>query len=162
MIGDGAGALPDTGDGSVRLLFPSAASLAQLDSADLPMPRSRGRSLVGVCQAIADGRVDVGLGADREQLSAQLQSLPGIGPWTAQYVMMRVLGDPDVFMPTDLGVRHALQRLGVDGSPKAAAALAQRFSPWRSYALHHLWNSLTPPPGTAPNTGPDVATSTPN
>ncbi len=159
MVGDGAGTLPNV-DGSVRLLFPSAAHLAQLDPAELPMPRSRGRSLVGVCTAIADGRVDVGLGADRDQLSTQLQSLPGIGPWTAQYVLMRVLGDPDVFMPTDLGVHHALVRLGVDASPKAAAALAQRFSPWRSYALHHLWNSLTPIPAVAPNGAPHLATIT--
>ena len=56
---------------------------------------------------------------------------------------MRALGDPDVFMPTDLGVRHALERLGVDGSPAAATRLAARFSPWRSYALHHLWQSLS-------------------
>ncbi|MEO5899450.1 MAG: DNA-3-methyladenine glycosylase 2 family protein, partial [Ilumatobacteraceae bacterium] len=66
----------------------------------------------------------------------------GIGPWTASYVAMRALGDPDVFMPTDLGVRHALVALGVDGSPKAATAAAERWSPWRSYALQHLWASL--------------------
>ncbi|MCU1501735.1 MAG: transcriptional regulator, AraC family, partial [Ilumatobacteraceae bacterium] len=55
---------------------------------------------------------------------------------------MRALGDPDVFMATDLGVRHALTALGCDPKPKAAAALAERWSPWRSYALHHLWASL--------------------
>jgi AraC family transcriptional regulator of adaptative response / DNA-3-methyladenine glycosylase II len=58
---------------------------------------------------------------------------------------MRALGDPDVFMSTDLGVRHALERLGHDGSPAAATALAERWSPWRSYALHHLWQSLSAP-----------------
>ena len=68
----------------------------------------------------------------------------GIGPWTASYVAMRALGDPDVFMPTDLGVRHALDALGVDGRPGPAARLAERWSPWRSYALHHLWASLAP------------------
>jgi AraC family transcriptional regulator of adaptative response / DNA-3-methyladenine glycosylase II len=55
---------------------------------------------------------------------------------------MRALGDPDVFMPTDLGVRHALERLGLDGGSKAAAATAEAWRPWRSYALHHLWASL--------------------
>ena len=131
LVGDGLDRLPATGDHSVRLLFPSAAALAALDPSLLPMPRARGRSLVGACAAIADGRVDVDLGADREQLATQLQQLPGVGPWTAQYVVMRALGDPDVFMPTDLGVRHALQQLGVDASPIAAATLAERFSPWR-------------------------------
>ena len=144
LVGDGLDRLPSTGDHSVRLLFPSAAALATLDPSLLPMPRARGRSLVGVCAAIADGRVDVDLGADRDELAMQLQQLPGVGPWTAQYVVMRALGDPDVFMPTDLGVRHALQQLGVDASPIAAATLAKRFSPWRSYALHHLWHSLSP------------------
>jgi AraC family transcriptional regulator of adaptative response / DNA-3-methyladenine glycosylase II len=55
---------------------------------------------------------------------------------------MRALGDPDVFLPTDIGVRNALTALGVDGSPKAAEALAERWRPWRSYALHHLWARL--------------------
>jgi AraC family transcriptional regulator of adaptative response / DNA-3-methyladenine glycosylase II len=70
---------------------------------------------------------------------------------------MRALGDPDVFMATDLGVRHALERLGADGSPVAATQLAQRFSPWRSYALHHLWHSLSPANAAGPA---DVATGT--
>jgi AraC family transcriptional regulator of adaptative response / DNA-3-methyladenine glycosylase II len=94
------------------------------------------------CSAIADGRVVIDAGSDRAELDAALQALPGVGPWTSSYVAMRALGDPDVFMPTDLGVRHALQRLGLDGSPVAAAALAQRWRPWRSYALHHLWATL--------------------
>jgi AraC family transcriptional regulator of adaptative response / DNA-3-methyladenine glycosylase II len=73
---------------------------------------------------------------------AALQALPGIGPWTASYVAMRALGDPDVFMPTDLGVRHALDALGLESSPRAATQRAERWSPWRAYALHHLWASL--------------------
>jgi AraC family transcriptional regulator of adaptative response / DNA-3-methyladenine glycosylase II len=145
LVGDGDGKLPhDAGDGRVVRLFPSASQLAAVDPSLLPMPRARGRSLVGACAAIAEGRLDVGPGADRDELARQLQQLPGIGPWTAQYVVMRALGDPDVFMPSDLGVRHALQRLGVDPSPAAAARLAERFSPWRSYALHHLWHTLSP------------------
>jgi AraC family transcriptional regulator of adaptative response / DNA-3-methyladenine glycosylase II len=143
LVGDADGKLPDHGADQVVRLFPSAAQLASIDPVLLPMPRARGRSLVGACAAIAEGRIDVDLGADRDHLARQLQQLPGIGPWTAQYVVMRALGDPDVFMPTDLGVRHALKKLGADPSPAAATQLAQRFSPWRSYALHHLWQSLT-------------------
>jgi AraC family transcriptional regulator of adaptative response / DNA-3-methyladenine glycosylase II len=151
LVGDGAGRLP-AGAADLHLLFPSAAALAELDPEQLPMPRARGRTLAAACAAIADGRLDVDLGADRERLSAQLQQLAGIGPWTAQYVVMRSLGDPDVFMPTDLGVRHALERLGGDGSPAAATRLSTRFSPWRSYALHHLWQSLSEPPLTPRST----------
>jgi AraC family transcriptional regulator of adaptative response / DNA-3-methyladenine glycosylase II len=136
-----------------ELLFPSAASIADVDPESLPMPMARRRALLGACRAIADGEVVIDLGVDRDDLSAVLRRLPGIGPWTAQYVSMRALGDPDVFMPTDLGVRHALERLGHDGSPAAATALAERWSPWRSYALHHLWQSLSAPtPTPAPTT----------
>ncbi|MCU1361088.1 MAG: transcriptional regulator, AraC family, partial [Ilumatobacteraceae bacterium] len=120
LIGDGDHALPDDGNGTIVRLFPSAAALAAIEPELLPMPRARGRSLVGACAAVADGRIDIDAGADRDQLAHQLQQLPGIGPWTAQYVVMRALGDPDVFMPTDLGVRHALEGLGVDSSPAAA------------------------------------------
>lgn len=129
-----------------HLLFPSAVALAAIDPSTLPMPAARARALVGACRAVVEGDVVLDVGADRAELHRRLVALPGIGPWTAQYVAMRGLGDPDVFLPTDLGVRHALERLGADGSPAAAAASAQRWSPWRSYALHHLWRSL----GSAP------------
>ena len=69
--------------------------------------------------------------------------MPGIGPWTVAYIEMRALGDPDVFMATDLGVRRALEHLGVAGDPKSAAARAESWRPWRSYALQHLWTSLS-------------------
>jgi AraC family transcriptional regulator of adaptative response / DNA-3-methyladenine glycosylase II len=128
--------------GGPTLLFPSPAGLLALDPETLPFPRSRRTAVRAACSAIADGRVVIDAGSDRAELDAALQALPGVGPWTSSYVAMRALGDPDVFMPTDLGVRHALQRLGLDGSPVAAAALAQRWRPWRSYALHHLWATL--------------------
>jgi AraC family transcriptional regulator of adaptative response / DNA-3-methyladenine glycosylase II len=156
-VGSGTGRLP-VSDAAVRVVFPSAAELAAIDPSTLPMPRARGRCLVGACAAIAAGDLDVDLGADRDRLAAELQRLPGIGPWTAQYVLMRALGDPDVFMPTDLGVRQALERLGADPAPAAAADQAKRFSPWRSYALHHLWHSLADgsAPPSAPSTKPEA------
>ena len=82
-------------------------------------------------------------GSDRDEIARQLQSLPGIGPWTASYVSLRALGDPDVFLPTDIGVRNALRDIGVESDPKAASRLAESWRPWRSYALHHLWASLS-------------------
>jgi AraC family transcriptional regulator of adaptative response / DNA-3-methyladenine glycosylase II len=126
--------------------FPRAEVLATMDPADLAMPAARKRALLGLCAALADGSVVIDPGVDRLELIDRLVRLPGIGPWTAGYIAMRALGDPDVFLPTDLGIRHAVERLGADGDPRALAALAERWRPWRSYALHHLWASLSNPP----------------
>jgi len=128
--------------GAVTHAFPSAATLAGLSPHDFAMPRARGAALIEACAYVADGRVVLDAGSDRLDTMAALQSLKGIGPWTAGYVAMRALGDPDVFLPTDLGVRHALAALGADTSEKAVTGLAERWRPWRSYALHHLWASL--------------------
>ena len=128
--------------GDVHRVFPTSETIAGLRPEDFAMPRSRGAALIEACAKVADGSIVLDAGSDRLETQAALQSLPGIGPWTAGYVAMRALGDPDVFLPTDVGVRHALIALGVDGSPKAAAITSERWSPWRSYALHHLWASL--------------------
>ncbi len=124
-------------------LFPSAATLAALAPRTLPMPRSRGRALVGLCAALASGEVALDRGPDRDDVRHRLLELPGIGPWTADYVAMRALAHPDVFLPTDVGVRNALAGLGHE--PAAVVAVSERWRPWRSYALMHLWNTLMPP-----------------
>ena len=79
----------------------------------------------------------------RDDVRRSLLELPGIGPWTADYVAMRALGHPDVFLPTDIGVRNAVAGLGHD--PAAVIGDSERWRPWRSYALMHLWNTLMPP-----------------
>jgi AraC family transcriptional regulator of adaptative response / DNA-3-methyladenine glycosylase II len=107
------------------------------------MPAARRRALLGLAGALARGELVLDPEADRETARARLLALPGIGPWTADYVAMRALRDPDAFLPTDLGVRHALERLGEDGRPGAAARLAERWRPYRAYAVQHLWASLT-------------------
>jgi AraC family transcriptional regulator, regulatory protein of adaptative response / DNA-3-methyladenine glycosylase II len=127
--------------GAVTALFPSPAALAALDPARLPMPRARARALVGLCRALADGELRVDPGADPDEARRRLLALPGIGPWTAGYVAMRALGDPDVFLVEDLGVRHALRRLGGPEDARAARALAAAWAPWRSYASQHLWQA---------------------
>ncbi|MGQ0678915.1 MAG: DNA-3-methyladenine glycosylase 2 family protein [Actinomycetota bacterium] len=129
---------PTPGQTPLARLFPGADILAEVDPATLPVTRSRARTVVALAEALASGRIVLGLGADREEVKSQLESLPGIGPWTAAYIRLRALGDPDVFMPSDLGIRKALELLGT-GSQEASGA---RFRPWRSYALHHLWASL--------------------
>jgi AraC family transcriptional regulator of adaptative response / DNA-3-methyladenine glycosylase II len=129
-------------DGALTHLFPRPEQLAAATPDELAMPRARGRALVSLATALSDGMVDLDRGADRRDVFAALTSLPGIGPWTASYVALRALGDPDVFLPTDLGVRRALDRLGAPSDPQGAAALAERWRPWRSYALLHLWTDL--------------------
>ncbi len=124
------------GPHEVNRLFPSAATVAGLDPSTLRMPRSRGRALVGLAAALADGEVHLDRSTDRQEVRAGLLALPGIGPWTADYVAMRALGDPDVFLPTDIGVRNAATRLGIDDLPERTAA----WRPWRSYALLRLWS----------------------
>jgi AraC family transcriptional regulator of adaptative response / DNA-3-methyladenine glycosylase II len=123
-------------------VFPDAATLAGLEPEELPMPRSRGRALIALCTALADGSLALDRGPDRDDVRARLLDIPGIGPWTADYIALRALGHPDVFLPTDLGTHHALTGLGQD--PARAAELAERWSPWRSYAQMHLWQTLTP------------------
>jgi AraC family transcriptional regulator of adaptative response / DNA-3-methyladenine glycosylase II len=129
---------------TIDRVFPTCAALAEIDPAVLPLPEARRRTLVGICAAVAADDIVIDPGVDRTELSRRLVELPGIGPWTASYITMRGVGDPDVFLPTDLGVRHALERLGLDATPRVAALRAATWRPWRSYALHHLWASLAP------------------
>jgi AraC family transcriptional regulator, regulatory protein of adaptative response / DNA-3-methyladenine glycosylase II len=114
-------------------LFPSAETIAALDPELLPMPRARGRALVGLARAVVDGQLSLELNADADDTEPALRALPGVGPWTARYVRMRVAKDTDVLLDTDLAVRKVLDRLGI------TAADAARCAPWRSYLSHHLW-----------------------
>lgn len=127
-------------DGSLTHLFPSASALASVAPNDLPMPRARVAALVGLATALASGDLSLDRGVDRAAASARLLALTGIGPWTVSYIALRALGDPDAFLPTDLGVRHAVAALA--GPAVSPAALAEAWRPWRSYALMHLWTSL--------------------
>jgi AraC family transcriptional regulator of adaptative response / DNA-3-methyladenine glycosylase II len=85
--------------------------------------------------------LDLTPGADRAVAREWLSSLPGFGPWTVESIAMRSLGDPDAFLPTDLGVRRGAKALGLPDNPKALAAHAERWRPWRSYATIRLWRA---------------------
>jgi AraC family transcriptional regulator, regulatory protein of adaptative response / DNA-3-methyladenine glycosylase II len=117
--------------------FPTAAALAALDPASLPMPRSRGRSIVAIAAAVVRGGEH--LVAGTRDVESELLSLPGVGPWTAAYQALRAARDPDAFMPTDLAVRRVLQASGLPGDPRAARERSARWAPYRSLALMHLW-----------------------
>jgi AraC family transcriptional regulator of adaptative response / DNA-3-methyladenine glycosylase II len=122
--------------------FPSAIELAEAPDEVLPMPRARKAALREACRRIANGDIALDAGTDRDAMRRGLLAVPGIGPWTAEYVAMRALGDPDAFPATDLGVRHALARSGVTATPRQVVERAEAWRPWRAYATHHLWNSL--------------------
>lgn len=109
--------------GAVTHLFPTLEAIAAAPDAAMAMPERRRATL----RALAGVPLD------------ELQAVPGIGPWTQSYVAMRALRDRDAFLPTDLGVKHALARLGHTGDP---VALAERWRPWRAYAVVHLWATL--------------------
>ncbi len=119
-------------------LFPTPETVAELDPARLPMPAARGRTIVAVARAVADGELTLDPGADRGSIRQRLLALPGIGNWTADYLLMRAIGDPDVYLGTDLGVRRAADRLVAASKAPLDPSAA---SPWRSYLTHHLWAS---------------------
>jgi AraC family transcriptional regulator of adaptative response / DNA-3-methyladenine glycosylase II len=111
----------DGAAGGLTHVFPGAATIAGLDPATLPMPLARGRALVTLAATLASGDISLDPGADREEAGVRLVALPGIGPWTAGYIRMRALSDPDVFLPGDVGVVRALRQLAVSGGDGASA-----------------------------------------
>ncbi len=121
---------------------PALARLAESDPAAFAMPAGRRRARGELAGAVAGGRIAIDPGSDPVELEAALGALPGIGAWTSSYIAMRALGDPDAFLPTDLGVRRGLGRLGEHGShdPRHLTTLAERWRPWRAYAVNHLWS----------------------
>jgi AraC family transcriptional regulator, regulatory protein of adaptative response / DNA-3-methyladenine glycosylase II len=121
--------------------FPTAGELLELPDEAFGMPAARRETLRGLARAVVDGRLDLDPGADRAEQAAALVALPGIGAWTAGYVAMRAAGDPDAFLPTDLGVRRGAAALGLPDEPKALEEHADRWRPWRSYALIRLWRN---------------------
>jgi len=133
-VSDPAGGLTHT--------FPTVGQLADIDPAHLAVPGGRRRSLMALVAALAGGEVVLDPGCDWERARAQLLALPGIGPWTAEIVAMRGLGDPDAFPATDLGVRVAAEQVGLPGDAGALVARSARWRPWRSYAVQHLWTTL--------------------
>jgi AraC family transcriptional regulator, regulatory protein of adaptative response / DNA-3-methyladenine glycosylase II len=125
--------------GGLTHLFPTPQALSTMDPAALAMPQSRRRTLTGLVEALAQGRLDLDPGADWTQARAALTRLDGFGPWTVESIAMRSLGDPDAFVAGDLGIRLAAARLGMPATPKALTVHSRRWRPWRSYAVQYLW-----------------------
>ncbi len=127
--------------GGITRVFPTAARLAEADPADLRLPRARAAAIVHLARAVASGKLRFDPYADLEQAVSRLRELPGVGEWTAQYIAMRALGEPDAFPATDLGLVAAGRSMGV-ATPARLLERAEAWRPWRAYAAMHLWRSL--------------------
>ncbi|MEU2227003.1 AlkA N-terminal domain-containing protein [Streptomyces sp. NPDC018347] len=129
----------DDPEGGLTHLFPPPGALAAVDPGTLAVPRTRRTTFTTLVRRLADGELHLGVDADWARTRARLLALPGIGPWTADVIAMRVLGDPDAFLPTDLGIRRAAGTLGLPSTPAALTARAESWRPWRAYAVQYLW-----------------------
>lgn len=131
-------------DPTLTHLFPTAGAIAAADLSRLGVPQARRATLRALSDAVARGSLALDPGADRAETYHKLLSLPGIGDWTAGYILMRALGDPDTFLAGDLGIKKAGARLGLGSSSRVISDHAAAWRPWRTYATHQLWASLTP------------------
>ncbi len=140
---DPTGSSPDRGVTGL-MGFPSAALIAEHGATVLRGPVSRVRTVLGTAEALASGDLVLDVGLSAAELRDCLMRMPGIGPWTADYVTLRVLGSPDLLLASDLVLLRTLRAHGVANSPREAAALGVRWAPWRSYATLHLWRAAPP------------------
>ena len=133
-------------DGLSRL-FPSPAALASADLSTTGLTRARAKAIRSLARATRDGRLVFAAPRGLEDFERRLTALPGIGPWTAQYIALRALGEPDAFPAGDIGLRRALEKAGVAPEAGSLPARAERWKPFRAYATLHLWTSLSAPVG---------------
>ena len=131
--------------GGLTHTFPAVDQLAEIDPAHLAIPKARQRTLSALIAGLADRSIALDAGSDWERARAQLLALPGIGPWTAEVIAMRGLGDPDAFPASDLGLRLAAEHLGLPAEHRRLNEHSARWRPWRSYAAQHLWTTLSHP-----------------
>lgn len=143
-------ALPAPFGPGLTHVFPTPDALADADLTRIGLTRARADTVRAMAGALLDGRVDFKPERTLEDFTARWVALPGIGPWTAQYIAMRALGHPDAFPTDDLVLRRAA---GDDGSvlgSKALAARADAWRPWRAYAVMHLWRDAMAQPKPSP------------
>ena len=122
-------------------LFPSAAQVAARGREVLTGPRARIDNIIAICGLLATGELDLGFADDPIAQHDRLVAISGIGEWTANYVAMRVLGNPDILPTGDVALRTGARRLGLPDRPRELAAWGAHIAPWRSYASLHLWRA---------------------
>ncbi|MBF6174421.1 DNA-3-methyladenine glycosylase 2 family protein [Nocardia blacklockiae] len=126
-------ALGDNANGPVPRLFPTAETIAERGAEVLTGPARRTASILSAARALASGELSLHAGRTAGDVRRDLLALDGVGPWTADYVTMRLLADPDILLHTDLVVRQGAALFGIDLAETA------RWAPWRSYLSMHLW-----------------------
>jgi AraC family transcriptional regulator of adaptative response / DNA-3-methyladenine glycosylase II len=132
----------DRASDGTAFLFPTARRVAASEPAQiarLGMPSSRARTLVTLAGAIARNEIDLGPGGDVEAAITKLQSIAGVGTWTAHYIAMRALRWPDAFLANDRIVLKAMN----ETRPSRALARSEAWRPWRAYAVMHLWKGIS-------------------
>ena len=139
-IAAAAGTRLDHSVEGVTYLFPSAVQLLSTQLQGLGLTRGRAATLRRLAELVADGSLNLSGSVDRGSTHDMLLGIKGIGPWTAAYVAMRALRDPDAFPAGDLGVRLGFEALGLSSTPAAIVERAERWRPWRAYAVMHLWS----------------------
>jgi AraC family transcriptional regulator of adaptative response / DNA-3-methyladenine glycosylase II len=128
------------GDEKLTHYFPTAGELLRTDLAQMGLTNKRREYLTNLCRAVDSGAMQLTVGGTLSDCLERLTALPGIGPWTANYIAMRALGEPDAFPAEDLGI---LKGLGGDKkrpSRKEVLARAEAWRPWRAYAAIYLWS----------------------
>ncbi len=126
------------GGGGLTHIFPSPKETARWKGAGIGMPRSRAEAIRLFASAVESGNISLVAGTDPDIFRQGMRAIPGIGDWTAEYVALRGLGDPDAFPASDLG----LIRAASVKTPRELAGRAAQWRPWRAYAALHLWLSL--------------------
>jgi AraC family transcriptional regulator, regulatory protein of adaptative response / DNA-3-methyladenine glycosylase II len=129
--------------GSLTHFFPSPEVIAQEDMQGLGLTRNRIAALQGLARAVSEEGMVLDRYADRDFTVTRLRQIPGVGPWTTSYIAMRALGDPDAFPVTDLGLCRAFEQQGVSADVRSIERRAEAWRPWRAYAAHYLWASLS-------------------
>jgi AraC family transcriptional regulator of adaptative response / DNA-3-methyladenine glycosylase II len=124
-----------TGAGSITHRFPAPEVLAEAKLSGLGLTSRRAETIRALARAVCDGQINFERIAAADSMLSKLQEIPGIGPWTAQYVAMRAMEDPDAFPSSDLGLLRASKL----GTPRELEKRAETWRPWRSYASMHLW-----------------------
>src|ERR1019366_3132417 len=129
-------------DGTLTHTFPTPEVMTEADMSGLGLTQRRIIALQALAQSVARQELILDASADREETATRLQALPGVGPWTAAYIAMRALNDPDAFPTSDLGLRRAFEQHGLAADLKSIERHAEAWRPWRAYATQHLWTSL--------------------
>ena len=122
-------------------MFPGPVALAELNPESLPMPGKRALAIKILAGYVADGRLVLTGGRDIDECQHELMEIPGIGPWTAQYVAMRALNDPDAFLHGDLVIKKVAKKLFGIETEAELIERAENWRPWRGYAGMHLWRT---------------------